>query len=504
MVSFKDRLKSLVKTGRASQSASDIGSKDEGPAVQTKTYLARPGDQLPHFPENPAHTMRFDVWESMAESESPPSPQFGPRAWGFASSYAPGRGGSKMYDTPVSLQFTNDSDRLPSGLLQAVAARKRETEHAQKLLPSSSSNPNDRLRPKDSETIRPPRIQQIPSLGPQIKSPKTAQDQTTRASRTQQRTHPAAQIRSSKTVQDRTTRPLQTQESPHSDPQIGSSKTAQNFQNGHGSPELGVPTGQRAIEKQQRRSQSSRSPSKYLPHPGLPKKNLAPTSSIPTYHATGLFNREQLLHGLTRIGDQLFIRKCNVLMVAHGGLTTKDIDWINPRLTEYQLIELNFAIYTVYKDAPSFTKNSFKDRMMTNMEDDTLECLVSEALAQKIEVFAHGGLHVIAAPYIYQIVAKMERLGYSEVEGNKPKPYDIDDAAVYIRSWQRRSLQPKEPVMWQYIWVTCKTYRILESLGESREEVCLKLAKRINERYREKWGCDGIIGFPKPQIQELP
>ncbi|KAI9657419.1 MAG: hypothetical protein M1821_003101 [Bathelium mastoideum] len=248
-------------------------------------------------------------------------------------------------------------------------------------------------------------------------------------------------------------------------------------------------------------------------NPTVPR-GLHPHPVLPTSH---LLNAEELRQALRIIGEHLGNRRQRIYIVALGGLVncvllgsraaTKDIDWFNHFLSNDQWDQLNAAIVPACNADPKIITRTFKDHALNSIDLATLERIVWEALTQKTTVFHHGGLYVYAAPWIYQIIAKMERLGALN-PNDVPNSYDLRDAIAYLRAHlKRNSLNPRPAVSWKYLWRECNSYGIL-SKYKDRYEICLELAQQINNGFREKWGFYGIRDLPEPsfnaRIAELP
>jgi hypothetical protein len=61
------------------------------------------------------------------------------------------------------------------------------------------------------------------------------------------------------------------------------------------------------------------------------------------------------------------------------------------------------------------------------IDANKIEALYNEAIKDNIVVFHKTGLTVLAAPWKYSLVAKVEKAGKGMA-----KPYDINDAAAYL------------------------------------------------------------------------
>ena len=103
--------------------------------------------------------------------------------------------------------------------------------------------------------------------------------------------------------------------------------------------------------------------------------------------------------------------------------------------------------------------------------------LAQEAVEQNDVVFQAPGLTVLAAPWLYALCTKIDRLG----DRQKRRRYDQADAVAYLRRYTSR--HRRQPVVYQNLTKAAAHYRIALTV-----EIC----QEINREYEAQFGQPGI------------
>jgi hypothetical protein len=109
---------------------------------------------------------------------------------------------------------------------------------------------------------------------------------------------------------------------------------------------------------------------------------------------------------------------------------------------------------------------------------DKIESLYDEAIKDNIVLFKKTGLTVLAAPWRYSLVAKVEKAGKATV-----KSYDIDDAVGYLHQLIQAK-KKKEPVKESELkgWAT-----------EYRANISEANINKVAAEYKRQYSRDGIV-----------
>ncbi|TFK54710.1 hypothetical protein OE88DRAFT_1653170 [Heliocybe sulcata] len=159
------------------------------------------------------------------------------------------------------------------------------------------------------------------------------------------------------------------------------------------------------------------------------------------------FTSNQITQLLNLVAKQLHDGGKDVTIVAVGGAVntvllgsraaTGDVDFF------YQTKQKNDDVSAVVKAAADVAKaRSIGQAWLNNhtvvfIQEEQIAALYREAQTQRAVVFSAPGLTVLAAPWRYALVTKLDRL-------MKPgaKPYDLSDAVTYLHEIVQKTQQP--------------------------------------------------------------
>ena len=142
---------------------------------------------------------------------------------------------------------------------------------------------------------------------------------------------------------------------------------------------------------------------------------------------------------------------------------------------------------------PFLEKEQFGTTWKEYVPENRLAHLHEAAYDQEVVVFEHGGLRILAAPFSYQLIAKIDRLGKSGTKSRR-KDYDLDDAAEYLNEYLKLR-RGRTFVTYEGLCDDMDIYDILIGI-QDRDRVMRQVAERVNDRFREKYHRNGII-FPQ-------
>ena len=115
-------------------------------------------------------------------------------------------------------------------------------------------------------------------------------------------------------------------------------------------------------------------------------------------------------------------------------LSTHDVDWFNSRLPQDDVTLLrkgaNYAVQQGSRQGVKYPLDWINNKTSLFIPAQLREELLAEALQQDYEVFSAPGLRVLAAPWGYALMAKLDRMA-----GGGAKPYDSTDATTYLRQY---------------------------------------------------------------------
>jgi len=165
----------------------------------------------------------------------------------------------------------------------------------------------------------------------------------------------------------------------------------------------------------------------------------------------------------------------------HSRNSTHDVDWFNSGLNKDEVALLtkaaNFAHQQAERKKLNIASNWFNNKTVLFIRPNLRQQLVDEALRQNYEVFSAPGLRVIAAPWGYALMAKLDRL-----TGGGGKPYDASDAANYLHQYLRQSGKRNVPM--QTIQQLAHQYQLRLRVEDVRI---------VNQRYQAEFGEPGVV-----------
>lgn len=191
---------------------------------------------------------------------------------------------------------------------------------------------------------------------------------------------------------------------------------------------------------------------------------------------------------LARMADYIDNQGQSITVITVGGAvntillqnrqSTHDVDFFGTNLNNDQRVILDEAArYAERKSPTPLGGEWFNSHTMLWLPLDAHRRITQEALEQDEVVFEKRGLRVIAAPWNYAMCGKMNRL----VRGDEARPYDLSDAASYLRHF---ILRHGGPVSVARIKEWCRNYA-----KNTDDEVIRAVARE----YRRLHGEAGIV-----------
>ncbi|KAF8068950.1 hypothetical protein FPV67DRAFT_1098175 [Lyophyllum atratum] len=204
-------------------------------------------------------------------------------------------------------------------------------------------------------------------------------------------------------------------------------------------------------------------------------------------------NADVINKALAEVAKILTKQKEHVTIIAVGGAintvvlhtrpSTGDVDFFSDsKRTNPTLMK---AIETVEKNKKfKVGKGWLNNHTVLFMDDAMVKALFEEAVHQNVPVFVDSkltGLKVLAAPWRYSVMAKLEKVGKGP---GVSKSYDMSDAAAYLH--QAIEKRPgKAPVKTSEIHAWAKEFKVTVKDADIE-----KLAKEYKAKYPGK---DGVI-----------
>ncbi|KIM46940.1 hypothetical protein M413DRAFT_16501 [Hebeloma cylindrosporum] len=194
---------------------------------------------------------------------------------------------------------------------------------------------------------------------------------------------------------------------------------------------------------------------------------------------------DQIKEALGEVAKELEKKKHNVVIVAVGGAintvllgtraSTADVDFFGNG--KGIPAELKAATEAVTKKL-GLAKGWLNNHTALFINADKIESLYDDAIKDNIVVFKKPGLTVLAAPWKYSLVAKVEKAGKGTA-----KPYDIKDAAGYLHQLIQAK-KKKEPVKESELKAWATEYRATISQAD---------IDKVAAEYKKQYAQDGII-----------
>jgi hypothetical protein len=160
--------------------------------------------------------------------------------------------------------------------------------------------------------------------------------------------------------------------------------------------------------------------------------------------------------------------------------STHDVDWFNNSLSrdQDQLLRqaANYALQQAKRQGMNIASNWFNNKTMLFIPRNLRQRLVAQSLEQNYTVFSGPGLRVIAAPWGYALLTKLDRMA-----GGGGKPYDPVDAANYLRQYLLHKKIKRVPI--STIQQAAQDYQLRLRIDDVR---------LVGEHYQRKFGEPGI------------
>jgi len=204
------------------------------------------------------------------------------------------------------------------------------------------------------------------------------------------------------------------------------------------------------------------------------------------------YTKEKIEEGLKVVASHLHAKKLNVSIVTVGGAvntvllktraSTGDVDFFyrtkNSGSSDSQLVHEVVEGGKLAETKLGLGQQWLNNHTVVFIEEGTINDLYAEAIQQKAIVFSAQGLTVYAAPWVYSMMAKLDRAA-------KPgaKSYDVTDAVDYLdRAIKLRggqAVKKSELKAWATKYkLTVPTEALIE---------------KVNKAYKAKYGKDGIV-----------
>lgn len=192
---------------------------------------------------------------------------------------------------------------------------------------------------------------------------------------------------------------------------------------------------------------------------------------------------KEITAALEVVAKELSKRKQSVTIVAVGGAintvllktraSTADVDFfgVDKRLPP----GFNDAIKAAVKSV-GINEGWLNNHTALFIGNDRINSLFTEAVNDNIIIFKKPGLTVLAAPWRYCLVAKLDKAGKSGA-----KAYDIDDAAAYLHELVKQTSGPVTKAKLQ-MWAKEFNVSVLESS-----------VSRLATTFKAKYGTAGVI-----------
>lgn len=156
-------------------------------------------------------------------------------------------------------------------------------------------------------------------------------------------------------------------------------------------------------------------------------------------------NRDELIRVLEWMGKYISRKTTRTItIIGVGGAvnvlalrsrdSTHDLDWFSSDLTEKDLKMLRKALAYANENAAAnglqLPSSWFNNQTTLFIPPDIRRRITYEAHEQNYNVFHVGGLRILAAPWQYALVSKLDRIA-----AGTWKSYDPEDAAMYLRQY---------------------------------------------------------------------
>jgi hypothetical protein len=161
--------------------------------------------------------------------------------------------------------------------------------------------------------------------------------------------------------------------------------------------------------------------------------------------------------------------------------STHDVDWFNNSLSPDQDKLLrqaaNYALQQAKRHGFNIASNWFNNKTMLFIPPNLRSRLLAESVEQNYTVFSAPGLRIIAAPWSYACLTKLDRMA-----GGGGKSYDPEDAANYLHQYLLYKRRPHIPIS-----------LIQQAAREYQTRLKVDDVWLINRVYQRKFGRPSIV-----------
>ncbi|PNS13968.1 hypothetical protein CAC42_6481 [Sphaceloma murrayae] len=224
-------------------------------------------------------------------------------------------------------------------------------------------------------------------------------------------------------------------------------------------------------------------------HSHIPR-NRADKHGVPLQQVTRDIDRATLMAALNYVSEHVAGRGHFISVAAVGGAvntlllrsqqTTYDIDIFGSDFSNDSRRLLDEAMQSARANYPGLGTDWLNTETQMWMSGTLHRELTLGAREQDVVVFRGAGLEILAAPWEYAFSAKISRL---LTGGSQVKPYDLDDAVVYIHQFLRTSRANHVSVATAMAW--SKSFHT-----EMTSDILLN---RVNKAYQQKYGAVAFV-----------
>lgn len=202
-------------------------------------------------------------------------------------------------------------------------------------------------------------------------------------------------------------------------------------------------------------------------------------------------DRQTLESALGNVARYLTQKGQNLTIVAIGGVVnimflgsrqnTHDVDFLGTNLNNEQRRHLSDAAKYAERQSPRpLGQEWLNNEMILWLPPLVHRSLTDAALAQNTVIFQQPGLKIVAGPWSYMLVAKLNRLSMDTRRG-----YDLSDAVSYLRE-HVTLVSGGRPITRQSI------EKMTADAGLSKGSVLV--LRSVNDAYKQKYRSTGISG----------
>ncbi|KAI9842912.1 MAG: hypothetical protein M1837_006744 [Sclerophora amabilis] len=215
------------------------------------------------------------------------------------------------------------------------------------------------------------------------------------------------------------------------------------------------------------------------PRPNRPGQATADVALSRTDLNRALQYTAQFIAGQRQQIDLIVVGGAVNTMLLGTRSATQDVDFFNSNLSKNEgrlLAEASaYARKSVLRECQTeLPKDWLNNRTFHFIPPDQRRALTREAFDQHERVFDRAGLKLLAAPWPYAIVAKLDRIA-----GGNPHPYDISDASGYLYRYLGNRRLSAIPASTIRQWVRIYHLKVRDT------EIRL-LARDYEQRYRRR------------------